>query len=135
MFRGSEFSGIWPRSSAMVPRSAGAQGGPPWTDTPTTRSSRGIGTPLMRDLARLMPGRPRHALPLAVLLLLSLLLAPAARAGAGDPTNPFVGQRQFLNCEDRSSRGQAWAPWWQADSTKGRRRARLMRTARVPVVK
>jgi Glycosyl hydrolases family 6 len=90
----------------------------------------------MRDLERLMSGRPRHALLLAALLLaLPLLAAPGALAGAKDPTNPFAGQRQFLNCEDLSSNGQAWDPWWQVHHSHGKKRALLKRIARVPVVK
>ena len=103
----------------MVPRSAVAQGDAAEDRYANHAFSRGTGTPIMRDLARLMSGRPRHALPLAALLLLLLLAAPAARAGAGDPTNPFAGQRLFLNCEDLGSNGQAWNPWWRVAPRQG----------------
>src|SRR4051794_12494520 len=130
MFQGSE---PW-ASSAMVPRWPALKGTRPEVDTPTTRSQ-GDRTLMMRDLGRLTPGRRGRRLLAALMLCCPLLAAPGARAGATDPTNPFAGQRQFLNCEDLSSSGQAWDPWWQVHHARGKERALLLRIARVPVVK
>ena len=82
-------------------------------------------SPLRAAVVRVLPA-----------VLAAAVVAPAAaHAGQGDPTNPLVGQRQFLNCEDLSSNGQAWNPWWQVHHAHGRRRKLLEKIARVPTVK
>jgi Glycosyl hydrolases family 6 len=79
--------------------------------------------------------RQRHhsvLLLLAVALLVAAALPSLAHAGADDPTNPLAGQRQFINCENLSSNGQSWDPWWQVHHARGRAKSLLEKIARVP---
>jgi hypothetical protein len=65
------------------------------------------------------------------------LAAPAvSQAGQGDPTNPFVGHQQFIDCEyGHTSTASKYSPWYHLYRSKGHSRTLLTKIAQVPAVR
>jgi hypothetical protein len=60
----------------------------------------------------------------------------AAMAAQGDPTNPFVGHRQFIDCESgHTVTAPKFSSWYHYYRTRGANRKLLAKIARTPQVK
>src|SRR4051794_33088782 len=122
-----------------VPHRAGAS-----SSAPPPRRRRGTTGRAARHRAR--HGRPpftvtagvrrRFRTGAALALGLALTAPTVATAGQGDATNPFVGHRQFIDCEyGHTATAPKWSAWHHYYRSRGAKRKLLAKIARTPTVK
>jgi hypothetical protein len=85
-----------------------------------------------------MPIAPavRGCAVITAVLALGAVAPGAAVAGGSDPSNPFAGQRQFIDCEAaHTSSASRFSPWYHFHRSRGSSRRLLAKIAHVPTVK